>query len=794
MLRYFSLRFTPHSLFSVKPFKLLMKGMFTAFLCFAMFAAKTQSHTINGIIKDKNSGETIIGATIKNTDTNSRGTSSNEYGFFSITLNKGHQQLLVQAMGYKTDTIDLELDSSFHMNILLEEESAMLDEVTINATKNNDNLTRAEMGVEKIDIKEINKIPVLFGEKDIMKTIQLLPGVKSTGDGNSGISVRGGAIDQNLILLDEALVYNASHLLGFFSTFNSDVVKDITVYKGTQPAQYGGRLSSVLDVRMKEGNQQKTELNGSLGLISSKLSYEAPIVKNKGSFLVSARRTYADLFLNLSHNDRMKNSELYFYDINAKANYHFGSKDVVFLSGYFGRDRLGLDERFLMDWGNATGTLRWNHIMGKRSFSNTSFIVSDYKHSTDVENAGSDFNIYSQIRDYTLKHEIQYFFGQHAIRTGINSTYHNITPGRVEPTGDSPLTGFEWQKRYSLENAIFIQDNWKPGPRFNLNAGIRLSMFTCLGAGDFYVLNENRTVTDTITYSKGKTAQNFFVPEPRLTASFMINENQSIKISYTRNAQYLHLVSNNTPGSPTDKWIPSNNNILPEIADQVSAGQFINLNKNMFELGTEVYYKYMQNQVDYKNGANIVSNDAIETQLLSGIGRAYGIEICLRKKTGKFTGWISYTLSRSEKKISGINDNHWYAARQDRTHDISVVGMYQVNSKINLSATWVYNTGNAITYPTGKYYVDQQVVWLYTERNGYRMPAYHRLDFSATFDLKGSRHFENEISLGIYNLYGRENPYLIEFRESETQPGVTETVQTALFRFVPSVTWNFKIK
>lgn len=769
-----------------------MKYLISAVFCLTSCVAWSQTVkcTVSGAVKDQRSGEALIGATVKVQETSATGTSANEYGFYSITLPAARYTLIVQYIGYETDTTAVVLDHNITLNIGLRPAESVLQEIEVVATRPNDNLTTAQTGVEQIDVKEISKLPVLFGEKDVIKTMQLLPGIKSVGDGGSGMYVRGGAADQNLVLLDEALVYNASHLLGFFSTFNSDALKDVTLYKGSQPAQYGGRLSSALDVRMKDGNTQQYEANGSLGLISSKLSLEGPLVKDKGSFFVSGRRTYADLFLQLD--EKYKDSRLFFYDLNAKANYRLNEKNVLYLSGYFGRDKLGLEGLFGLDWGNATGTVRWNHLLNARLFSNTSVILSNYTYQVGIQRGGTDFNLRSDILDYHVKQEFHYFPStRHTLRFGFSSIYHTIVPGEVS---SETLNNIALQKRYSWENAVFVSDQWKVNPRLTIIAGLRWSAFSVLGDGDFYTLDDARAVVDTTHYSRGELVTTYFNPEPRLSASYLLTPSSSIKTAYTRNAQYLHLISNSTVSSPTDKWVPTNNTILPELADQVSVGYFKNLKNNSYETSAEVYYKSMQNQLDYKSGADVLFSDQVETQLLNGVGRAYGLEVLFKKKTGKLTGWLSYTLSRTEKKINGINNDQWYAARQDKTHDLAIVCSYAINRNVNLSATWVYSTGNAVTFPTGKYYIDQQTVWLYTERNGYRMPAYHRLDLSGTFKLKEHKHFTHELSVGVFNAYGRENAYSISFRENENDPTRTEVVQTSLFKFVPSLSWNFKLK
>lgn len=643
------------------------------------------------------------------------------------------------------------------------------------------------MGVEKLSVTTISKLPVLFGEKDILKSLQLLPGVKSAGEGQSGFTVRGGTIDQNLILLDEAPVYNASHLLGFFSTFNSDAIKDVTLYKGTAPAEFGGRIASVVDVKMNEGNNQDYGVSGGIGLISSKLNVEGPIQKGKSSFLVTGRRTYADAFLKL--NEEFKDNQLYFYDLNAKFNYRFSDKDRLFVSGYFGRDVLGFNNRFAINWGNSTATLRWNHLFNSKLFSNTSLIYSNYDYNIDIKNNSNPFSILSRIRDFNVKQEFQYFPNRkNSWKFGYNVIHHTVTPGKITSEGS---TSDPYQIRNGLETALHASNNWKATKKLNINYGVRVSNFAVLGGSDYYVLDDNKNVIDTI--SKTGSVKNYLNIEPRLSMSYVLNNSSSIKASYTRNTQNLHLITNSVTTSPTDKWIMNTNIIKPEIADQVSLGYFRNFKDNMFEFSAEAYYKAMQNQIDYKDNAN-ERDPVIETQLLYGKGRAYGLELLLKKNKGEFTGWVGYTLSRTEKQIDGINQNKWYAARQDRTHDVSVVTMYDVTKRLNVSAVWVYQTGNAVTFPSGKYEVAGQTTWLYTERNGYRMPVYHRLDIAATYKLKHRKRFNSELSFSLYNVYGRENAYTIDFEQSETDPNKTVAVQTALFRWVPSVSWNFKFK
>lgn len=732
--------------------------LFSLFITSSVLLA--QSFTISGYINDKKNGETLIGAVALIRNNAIIGATSNEFGFYSLTLPQRNYELAYSFIGYQEQTINVSLTENKTINIDLEEISTNLDEVIVSATKANEKIRQSKMGLEKINVAAISKLPVLFGERDILKTIQLLPGVKSGGDGQSGFTVRGGTIDQNLILLDDAPVYNASHLLGFFSTFNSDAIKDVTLYKGTAPAQFGGRVSSVVDVKMDEGNNQNYGVSGGIGLISSKLNIEGPIQKGKSSFLISGRRTYADVFLKLT--DQFKDNQLYFYDFNAKFNYRFSDKDRLFVSGYFGRDVLGINNRFGIDWGNSTATARWNHLYNSKLFLNTSFIYSNYDYKIEIQNNANPFSIRSRIRDWNLKQEFQYFPNtNNEWKFGYNVVYHTITPNQYLP-------------KSGIESALYAANDWQATNKLKINYGLRLSNFVVLG-------------------SSGNPAKNYINIEPRLSLSYALNENNSLKAAYTRNTQNLHLITNSVTTSPTDKWIMNTNIIKPEICDQLSLGYFRNFKDNMFEFSAETYYKSMQNQIDYKDNADEQA-PVIETQLLYGKGRAYGLELLLRKNKGKLTGWVGYTLSRTEKQIDGINQNEWYAARQDRTHDISVVMMYDISKRWNVSAVWVYQTGNAVTFPGGKYEIAGQTTWLYTERNGYRMPAYHRLDLGATCKITGRKRFNSELSFSLYNAYGHENPYIITFEQSDNDPNKTVAVQTSLFKLVPSISWNFKFK
>lgn len=760
-------------------------------LLYAQGTTGPEKFTISGTIKTRAKGETMIGATVR---AGNAQTTSNEYGFYSFTLPGGSYTIEFTAVGFQSRHDTILLNKDITLNVFLEEEIKSLEGVVVTAQSKGRSISSPQMGMERVSTREIKNIPVLLGERDILKTIQLLPGIKSAGEGNSGFYVRGGAVDQNLLLLDEAPVYNASHLLGFFSTFNSDAVKDMTIYKGGMPAQYGGRLSSVVDIKMNDGNNQDYNVSGGVGLISAKLNVEGPIQKDRSSFLLTGRRTYADMFLKLSNDSSINRNKLYFYDLNAKLNYQLGPKDRLFLSGYFGKDKLGVGNTFGIAWGNGTGTLRWNHIFNHKLFKNTSLIFSNYKYLINIQSGDDDFDIFSQIQDWNLKQEYQWNAGtKHNVRFGFNSIYHTITPGKVDARKSVGVNSSALQKRYSWENALFISDTWKASSRFNLTYGMRVSAFSILGEGDYFQFDSEGNVTDTTWYSRGEFVKTYLNLEPRFAFSFVINPVSSIKASYVRNTQNLHLVSNSTSSNPTDKWIASTNVIKPEIADQVSLGYYRDLLDRRWELTIETYYKSMQNQIDYRDGADVfANNDAIESQLLFGKGRAYGLETLLKKKAGRFTGWLSYTLSKTERRIDGINNNEWYNARQDRTHEISITGSYQLSPKWNVSANWIFYTGEAVTFPAGKYQIDHQTVFYYTDRNGHRMPNYHRLDLGATWELKKKKRWSSELSFSLYNAYGRENAYTITFRDNEDDPGKTEAVQYALFKFIPSISYNFK--
>ncbi len=762
--------------------------------CLFLFTVTTQAQkfTISGTLKDAANGEDLVGAVVLVKELPGTGASANVYGFFSLSLEKGSYTLLFQYSGYETISKTVNLSENLKLDLQLISISKSISEVVIQAEKEDQNLSKTEMSVTRLDPKSIETVPVLLGEKDIMKTLQLTPGVKTAGEGNSGFFVRGGTADQNLILLDEAPVYNASHLLGFFSVFNSDALKDVTLYKGGIPAQYGGRGSSVVDVTMRDGNNKKFGASGGIGLITSRLTVEGPIVKEKGSFIVSGRRSYADLFLKLSSNESIKNSGLYFYDLNLKANYKITDKDRVFISGYFGRDNFNFGKQFGFGWGNATGTVRWNHLFSERLFSNTSLVYSNFDYAFNIGSGEEKFGIKSSIRDYNLKQDFSFYKNtNNTLKFGFNIIHHTFRPGEITGSNES-FNKIKLANKYAAESGVYVQNEQKISELFSLQYGFRYSCFNYLGKGTAYTYDASGAVIGEAAYQNGQTIKQYGGFEPRIAANYRLDELSSVKASYNRNYQYMHLLSNSTTSAPTDLWVPSSNNVKPQIVDQVALGYFRNLQNNMFETSVEVYYKVLQNQIDYRPGAQLVLNNAVEGQLVYGKGMAYGAEFYIKKNKGNLTGWLSYTLSRSLRKFESIDNGKIFPARQDRIHDVAVVAMYKLSEKLALSANWIFYTGSAATFPSGKYEVLGQSIPRYTERNGYRMPNYHRLDMGLTWYRKKTEKYESNWNFSVYNLYARENAYSITFRQNENNPNQTEAVRVALFKIVPAITYNFK--
>lgn len=762
-----------------------------SFFTFSISSTLAQSYKIEGKVVDAITKDVLVGVPIGIRNMPDKSTSTDSNGRYVLDLPKGYYDLVIKYIGYGDESVSINLDRNITKNIGLKQTSINLNEVVVSSARKDENVSSPQTGIEKLSIQEINLLPVLMGERDVMKAIQLMPGVKTANEGGTGFFVRGGTADQNLILLDDVSVYNASHLMGFFSTFNPDVVRDVTLYKGSMPAEYGERLSSVLDVKTRNGDTQDYHVNGGIGLISSKLGVEGPIQKGKSSFLLAGRRTYVDALGKVFGVEQAKNTSLYFYDLNMKLNFILSDKDRLAFSGYWGKDKLSLDKVVDTDWGNLIGTLKWTREMNRKWVSLTSLTYNKYSYNISLD-MNIDLNIASVINDYSFKQEFEYRNSDKSVwKLGYQTTYHDISPGKfsyAEDKGD----GRDLKHRYSWENGLFISNNVQMSDRLEVIYGLRLSTFSALGRGDYYVLDDDYLVIDTISYQSGKFVKTYLNLEPRLSMAYRLNEASSLKVAYARTTQSMHLLSNTSFGTPYDRWISSSNNVKPQQSDQFSLGYFRNFTDNMFEFSVEGYYKKMHNQIDFKDNAKFDRNDDVESELRFGKGRAYGIEFMLKKNIGKLTGWLSYTLSKSEKKIDGINDNQWYNATQDRTHDISIVGMYQLNAKWSLSAAWVYYTGNAVSYPSGKYEIDGQLIPYYTERNGYRAPAYHRLDLGAVCVLKKTAKLYSELAFSLYNAYGRENAYIVQFRQNDDDPTKASAYQYSLFRFIPSISWNFK--
>ncbi|WP_050982230.1 TonB-dependent receptor [Mucilaginibacter paludis] len=751
--------------------------------------------TVSGTVKDTLTGEALIGATLKAEPAHPAGVITNSYGFYSITLSPGQHTIYISYIGYQTKAVAVNLLKDTRLNVEMNA-SAVLNEVMISdRSAARDNVSRPQMGVDKLNISDISNIPVLLGERDIIKTIELLPGVKSTGDANTGFYVRGGGADQNLVLLDGATVYNASHLFGFFSTFNSDAIKEVSLYKGGMSAEYGGRLSSVLDIKMDDGNNKRFGIEGGIGLISSRIKVEGPIVKNKSSFMISARRTYADAFLRLSSDTAVNTTSLYFYDVNAKANYQLNDKNTIYLSGYLGRDDVGLKSAFSTDWGNTMGTFRWNHLYNTKLFSNTSLIYSKYNYTIINYTSTDNFKVVSKIEDINLKQDFDYFINNdNTLRFGANIVHHTVVPGDISTSLKSNYTSKIIENRYAFEGAAYVSDNWQPTGQLSFLYGIRLNAFALYGPGTFSTYNANGSIALATKYASGANVVNYINIEPRFSASYTINSQNSVKASYNLNTQNIHLLSNSTSSLPTDLYVLSSNNIKPGIANQVALGYYHNFDDNGYEFSAESYYKWLSNEIDYKDNATLVANTNIESELVYGSGRAYGLEFFLKKKYGSYKGWIGYTLSKTERKFDAINNGRYFPARQDRTHDISLVNLYKLNKRWGLSAVFVYGTGNAVTYPAGKYLLGGITTYYYGQRNGSRLPANSRLDVAATLDGRQHKSYHSSWTFGVYNAYNRKNPYSVAFRDSDDKPPHTEAVETSLFGIIPSITWNFQFK
>ncbi len=758
--------------------------------------------TLSGYVKDSLSGETLIGASVLISG-QSKGISSNQYGFYSITLSEGSYTIMASFAGYRSADTLIELHADKELNFGLLQRSLM-EEVIVTARRST-NVKNPQMGKIDLSVEQIKSVPVLLGEVDLMKTLQLIPGVRNAGEGNTGIYVRGGGPDQNLIMLDDAVVYNTGHLFGFFSIFNSDAIKNISLVKGSMPAQYGGRLSSVLDVAMKEGNMRKFEGEGGIGLIASRISLQGPIVKDESSFIVSARRTYIDVLTKplISKSSDFYGSGYYFYDVNAKANYKFSEKDRVYLSGYFGRDVFTFnnsERRFSADipWGNSTATLRWNHVFNPKLFANTTLVYNDYKFSFGGAQNDFELKLSSGIRDLNGKLDFDYYISpQHKMKFGGLYTYHTFVPNILSGSqGETSFDPRNANKKHAGEVALYVQDEWNISDRISVNAGMRYSMFSQLGPYKLYTVDENGNYTDSTVYAKGKSVKTYGGFEPRFTFRYSIDNETSVKAGVTRNLQYIHLVSNAGTTLPTDIWVPSTYLVKPQISWQYAAGLFRNFGNNEYETSLEVYYKDMRNQIEYAEGYTPSLNDP-ENEFVFGRGWSYGTELFINKVRGRFTGWVGYTLSWTWRQFDDLNDGEKYFAKYDRRHDISVVGSYEINKKWKLSGVFVYASGNATTMPERFYLVEGVLTQEFSKINQYRLPDYHRIDISATLTPKEKpgKRLKQSWVFSIYNAYSRLNPYFIYFDQSINGFEGSQTIEArkvSLFPIIPAVTWNFK--
>lgn len=755
-------------------------------------------YTISGSISDKSSGEKLAGATVY-VEEIKNGTMANDDGNYSLSLAPGNYNLVINYIGYKNTRIEVNLVKDKRLNVQLEPQVSTLNEVEITAKGKNDNIRSNEMSVVKMDIKTVNKIPAFLGEVDILKTIQLLPGVISGGEGSTGYSVRGGSTDQNLILMDDASVYNASHLLGFFSVFNNDAVKDLKLYKGDIPAEFGGRLSSLLDVNQKEGNNHKLGLAGGVGLISSRLMVEGPIVKERSSFLVAARRSYADLFLPLAPNKDLKNNTLYFYDMNFKVNSDINENNRIFASGYLGRDVFGLKNpvngsSFGMDYGNQTFTFRWNHLFNQKLFSNFTLLRSDYNYKLGSDDDVQGFNWQSNMTNYSFKNDYGFYLNpSNTIKFGAFLSHHHFNPGTIQGLESSAINEIKIPGSYALEYGLYLENEHKITSLLSMNYGLRFSMFSNIGPATVFVFDQNYALIDSNIYEKNKIYNTYHGFEPRFSMTYVLTEVSSIKASYSRTMQFVQLASNSTVGNPLSIWFPASPNVKPQYADQVATGYFRNFKDGMFETSAEVFYKKMYNQIDFKDHAQLIMNPALEGDLRFGYGIAYGLELFVRKNQGKLTGWLSYTLSRSKRYFNEINDGKSYLSPFDRPNDFSAVASYDVTKRINVSATWVYSSGATATFPTGRFTYGNMIAPVYSDRNDYRLPDYHRLDMGVTIKekQKDNRKWHHSWVFSVYNAYNRHNTYSISFEPSESDPNQTEAIKTYLFGIIPSVTFNF---
>ena len=769
--------------------------MFFSFVCSAFAILPADRISLDGNIKDEANGEALIGVTITIKELK-RGTVTNTYGFYSISVPKGNYTVEVSYVGYETISKKIALNKPVKFDLDLKTAANEIKEVIVSTQRKDANVTLNRMSAQQVSISTIRRMPALMGEVDLLKAVQLLPGVVSAGEGTSSFSVRGGGIDQNLIVLDEATIYNASHMMGFFSVFNNDAIKNMTLYKGDIPASYDGRLSSLLDIQMRDGNSKKFSGSGGIGLISSRLTLEGPIGSDKTSFIVSARRTYADLFMKLSSNEDINTNQLYFYDFNAKINHRIDDNNRIFLSGYLGQD-LFKNKDVGFSFGNAALTGRWNHLFSPKLFSNYSLNYSRYNYGLKSSMSNeSNFDWKYNMRDVSLKADFSYFMTpENTLKFGYNAILHNLNPGTVKSTGGATrFDDYLLPDINAFEHALYISDEYQVSKRFAVKAGLRLTAFSSIGSGTVYNYDNNYVAIDSTVYKSGEVIKTFYRLSPRVGVTYLLDNHSSVKANYARTNQFLQMASNSTAGTPLDLWFTAGKNIEPQICNQYAVGYFRNLQNNELEASVEMFYKDMQNTVDFRDHAQLLLNRKLDGELRFGRSRSYGAEFQIQKNQGKLTGWISYTYSRAEHTIQGINNNETYLAPYDRPNTVYVVANYELSNRISFGANFVYATGLPVTYPIARMEFGDAILPVYSKRNEYRMPDYHRLDVSLTWKPKAKKQhaWSGEWNFSVYNVYGHKNAWAINFVNDPDTAFKTKAEMTYLFTFVPSITYNFK--
>ena len=786
---------------------IIKKVLILGALIFINLSVAQEKYTLSGTISEEKSNETLIGVTLLFPEIGT-GTTTNEYGFYSITLPEGTYNVQISFVGFTTLFKTIELTENKIENFQLSEAAEFLDEVVIKENVEQLNIRKPQMSINALSVNTIKQIPVVLGEVDVIKSITLLPGVTSAGEGSSGFNVRGGAADQNLILLDEATIYNSSHLFGFFSVFNPDAIKDLKLYKGGIPARYGGRVSSVLDIYQKEGNSKEFHANGGIGIVASRLLAEGPIKKDHGSFLLGGRASYAHLFLPLFDIDNVA----YFYDLNTKLSYKINPNNNIFLSGYFGRDVFTISDSFENSYGNAVLNFRWNHLFSDKLFSNLSLIYSDYYYGLKLNFV--EFDWVSGIQNFNVKYDFKHYLSNtFKLQYGLNSIYYKFNPGRIEPTTPtSGINSFKLTDKYAFENAIYVDAEHEISNKIALSYGLRFSSFMRLGQDELNIYDNDQGVVfnpdlqiyekavpiGTEAFNRSDIIESFMNVEPRFSISYLIDNESSVKASYNRLSQYLHLLSNTSSPTPLDVWTPSGKYIKPQLLDQFALGYFKNLS-DVYSLEAESFYKTIKNRIDYIDGADLIANNAIEQVILNGKARAYGFELLVRKNEGNFTGWLAYTLSKSEQLTEGrtanelgINNSNWYNTPYDKTHDISFTGSYKLSQKWQLNTNFLFQSGQPTTYPNGQYEYNGITIPSFSNRNANRLPAYHRLDISANYSPKPNKKkkYESSWVFGVYNIYNRRNAASITFRENRTT-GANEALRLSIFGIIPSISYNF---